>query len=332
MRRWLAAACMLGVLAGAEAQSPGPSARIGYITYLPLETLEEEPGVRAFRQSLAERGWIEGKNVTILWRSTRNGVIPVLDELVRTPVDVLVVPASEMAIEAMKRTPRIPIVVRVAFYPVEAGLAESRSRPGRNVTGLASNTGGIELNGKQLALLKETAPQVSRVVYLTSPLDINEDRLAEGGVDASGIPKRTVAAARALGITLTRVEVRPGGSQSAVESALALQLRQGMNGLFVDSPEHQRAIVAFAQRHRVPAIYTFQRGFELGGLMYYGVGGKEQGVQLASFADRILRGASVSEIPFEAPRLTLSVNRTAAKAIGLALPQSIVTQADRVVD
>jgi putative ABC transport system substrate-binding protein len=215
---------------------------------------------------------------------------------------------------------------------VQSGLAESYSRPGRNVTGMASNSGGIELNGKQLAMLKEAARQVSKVVYLTSPLEVNEDRLAEGGVDASGIPNRTVAAAKALGITLARVAVAPGDSQSAVENALALQLRQGMNGLFVDSPFHPQAVVRFAERNRIPAIYTFHTGIEAGGLMYYGISPNELGRQSASFVDRILRGAKPGDLPFEAPPLALVVSRGAAKAIGLKLPQSLLTQADRVVD
>ena len=232
----------------------------------------------------------------------------------------------------------LALVLAAAATLIEAQPAPNKPRiaavfyslPEVSVTGMTSNSGGIEINGKQLALLKETAPHVSKVVYLTSPLHLNEDRFAEGGVDGAGIPNKTVAAGRAVGVTLLRVAV---DSQTRLEDALAEALHQGANALMVDTPLQPRVLVGLAERYKLPAVYTFESGIEAGGLMYYGRGNVESARQAASFIDRILRGAKPAEIPFEAPsRLKLTINLRAAKAIGLTMPQSVLVQADRVID
>ena len=284
----------------------------------------------AFRESLRELGWVDGTTVRIIWKSGTNEMLPdMLDEAVRTPVDVMVVRSSYVAIAAMKKTRRIPIVVANSFYPVGAGLAASLSRPGGNVTGRANNAGGIEINGKQLALLKEVAPGVTKVAYLTSPLALNEDQFAEGGVDAAGIPNRTVAAGRAVGIALMRVEI---DHRTRLEEAVEDAIRRGANGLMVDTPREPRVLVTAAQRYKLPTVYTYEAGVEAGGLMYYGPSERDTARQAAAFVDRILRGAKPAELPFEAPsKMELTVNLKAAKAIGLVIPPSVLIQADRVI-
>jgi putative ABC transport system substrate-binding protein len=285
-----------------------------------------------FRESLNERGWTDGKNVEIVWRTTEFRIerLPaILDELVQRPVDVMVVGSSYPATEAVKRTRRIPIVVRNAFYPVQSGLATSLSRPGGNVTGRANNAEGIEINGKQLALLKEAAPNLSKVAYVTSPLVDNEDRHAAGGVDGTGIPNKTVAAGRAVGVTLVRVEV---DSRSRLDEAVAEAIRLGATGLMVDIGRDLRVMVELAERYKLPAVYTYESGVHAGGLMYYGPSEAESARQTASFVDRILRGARPAELPFEAPsKMELTINLRAAKAIGLTIPRSVVLQADRII-
>lgn len=322
----------------AAAQNAVSIPRIGVLIRDPLEEVSganpTNAWARAFRRDLAERGWNDGKNINIVWRSGASSeVSTLLDELVQIPVDLLVVRFSFAAVEARKKTERIPIVVRDAFYPVEAGLADSLSRPGRNVTGTVANSEGLEINRKQLALLKEAAPSVSRVLYLTAPLAMNEDRFAAGGVDGSGIPNRTVAAAAALGVSLSRLAVAPKDSRSSVEAMLAKELQRGINGVFVDTQVQEHAIVRFIERHKLPATYTFETGLEAGGLMYYGPTAVEAARQTASQVHRILKGAKASELAFEAPtRFTLTVSKRAAKKIGLTFPSSIRVQAEGVLE
>ena len=329
-RRFLMAA--LGIIL-CQAGTSGAQ-RIARIAVLRSSNAESTANIwiQAFRAALADLGWAEGKSIEILWhvRPKPEEVPALLDRAIALPVDVIVVATTAMALEAMKKTQRIPIVVANSFYPIESGLATSLARPGRNVTGRANNAEGIEINGKQLALLKELAPQVTRVAYLTTPLTDNEDRFVRGGLDKDGTPNVTIDAARTAGITLIRVEVV---SQRPVEQAISQALQKGANGLIVDIGWDLRSIAQLAARHKLPSTYTYATGPELGGLMYYGPTLGEAAQQIASFVNRILRGANPAELPFEAPlRTELVINRGAAKAIGLDIPRHLLMQANRVIE
>jgi putative ABC transport system substrate-binding protein len=314
---WLLAA---GAASVAHSQPAQKVYRIGYLSAPTRESVAN--GVDAFLRKLRELGWVEGRNLEIEYRWAEGNVdrLPALAaELVARNVDLIVAPAGSAALAAKNATTRIPIVMIFATSPVEMKLVASLARPGGNVTG-TTLTPGPGIFGKQLQILKEMVPSITRVAFLGNPAD-PEWVLVSREVDA---------ASRVLGIRLQLLEAR---GPEDFDAAFAAMARERADGLLVPGGStflvHRARLAELASRARIPAMYGFRESVEAGGLMAYAVNLADFVGRSAVYVDRILKGAAPADLPVEQPtRFELSVNLRAAKAIGLTVPESLLQRAD----
>jgi len=305
----------------AAAQQPTEMRRVGF--------LSAGSAVRALRiifdESLANLGWIEGKNVVFERRYAENKLerLPELAaELIRLRPDVIVA-AGTLAPLALKRaTTTIPIVMQNAGAPVESGLVTSLARPGGNITGLSLDS--PELAGKRLQLLKEILPAVSRVAVVWNAANPYP----------AVVLKETREAAVELGIEIHSFEVRgPADVASALESVM----RQQPNALItVEDPltiNERDYIVEFMARNRLPAMYGVRQFVDAGGLIAYGANLADLQRRAASYVDKILHGAKPGDLPIEQPtKFELVINMKTAKALGLTIPKDLLLRADDVIE
>ena len=317
----LAVFLLAGPLA-AEAQAPAKVSRIGFLSVgSPTDNLFT---LEAFQQGLRELGYVQGQNIAIEYRFAegRPERLPALAaDLVRLKVAVIVT-GSPPAPEAAKRaTSTIPIVFAVIGDPVAQGLVASLAWPGGNITGLANLA--QEVVGKQLELLKEVAPKVSRVAVLQNPSNHAHPfvlRQAEG-------------AARALGVQLHILQAR---TPPEIEAAFAAMSRQRAGGVVVLRDTlfltQRTQIAALAAKSRLPAVYGLREAAEAGGLMAYGANVLLMYRRAATYVDKILKGAKPADLPVEQPtKFELVINLKTAKALGLTIPQSLLQRADEVI-
>ena len=320
----------LGVVAGgllaaplaADAQQAGKVARIAYLS---SGTPTTSAGVRkAFLDGLQDHGWIEGKNIAIefRWESTGKTLDAHAAELARVPLDVIVAVNTPAAL-AMKQTgATLPVVFATVSEPVVTGLVGSLARPGSNFTGLT--TINRELMSKRLEILKQAIPGLARVGYLANPeYAVHQTQLTEMN-----------AAARSLGLTLHLVEVH---MPSEFAGAFARMAAAHVGAFIVQQDElfrnHRVAIADLAGQRRLPGMYVFSVHPQSGGLMSYGANAEDLYRRAAGYVDRILKGAKPSELPVERPsKFELVINLKAAKALGLTIPQSLLLQADQVIE
>src|SRR5712691_1824876 len=303
----------------AEAQ-PAKAPRVGL---LGLGSAESSPLFEALRQGLRERGWIEGQNITFEDRTTVDRYSRIPDaaaELVRLRVDVIVAWGTTTALAARKATRTIPIVT-AAGDPVEMGLAASLARPGGNVTGLA--TSGRELIGKRIELLKEALPGLSRIALLWNPESRTQPLTLR---DAE-------AAARSLGLQVRPTEVRRPEDLQKAFASIAHERPEALvllaTNMFL---VHRARIVELAARHRLPTTFSERTSVDAGGLMSYGPDLKAIFRRLATYVDRLLKGAKPADLPIEQPtKFELIINAKTAKALGLTIPPSLVLRADEVI-
>jgi putative ABC transport system substrate-binding protein len=319
----------IGTLAGgllaaplaAEGQPAGKAWRIGFVRGSAPPAAE----VEAFRQGLRELGYVEGKNLDILfrWAEGRDERLPSLvAELIQLNVDLIVSSAPAATRAAKEATTTIPIVMVTVADPVAFGFVRSLARPGGNITGFAFQH--PELSGKRLALLKETIPKLSRVAVLWN---------ADNPYKAVDM-KEVEAAAAGLGVMLQSLAVRGvDGFDSAFEAA-----RHGRAGCIITLEDpftitHRARIVELARKHRLPALYGRRLYVDAGGLMSYGPDPIDQYRRAAIYVDRILNGTKPSDLPVEQPtKFELAVNLKAAKALGLTIPPSLLARADQVIE
>jgi putative ABC transport system substrate-binding protein len=302
----------------ARAQPPVP--RIGVLGNGRPETSAEWS---AFRQGLHELGWIEGQNVAIAYRAAEGKPdrFPALArDLVQLKVDVIVVAGPPAIHAARDATSTVPIVFIALADPVASGYVTSLGRPGGNLTGLASQY--EELITKQLQLLKEAVPTVSRIALLhhreSRPVVLNA---AETG-------------ARSLGLTARTVNV--DGVEVEFESAFKKAWSEQVGAIHVlPSPifnTHHGRLIHLAAKYRLPAVYELKLFVENGGLMSYGPSINDMFHGMASYVDRILRDAKPADLPIERPtKFELVINIKTAKALGLTIPQSLLVRADEVI-
>jgi putative ABC transport system substrate-binding protein len=297
----------VGVLSGGSRSASGPGSRLEVI-----------------RQGLREVGYVEGKNITIVYRSAEEKFerLPALvDELIGLKVDVLVMSSTPAALAAKKSTSTIPIVFIGVSDPVAAGLVDSLARPGGNITGFS--TIQEALAGKRLELLKETIPKLSRVAVLWDP---------QNPAFASQW-KESQLAGRELGLQLYSMEVK---SADKFESAFSEAVKAGSAALAVTlSPfinPNQKRIVDLAAKSRLPAIYSRGDFVESGGLMSYGADRVEPYKRVASMVDKILKGRKPADLPVEQPtKFELMINLKTAKALGLTIPPVVMMRAEKVI-
>jgi putative ABC transport system substrate-binding protein len=278
------------------------------------------------RLALRERGYMEGQNIASEYRYAEGKLdrLPELaGELVRLKVDVIVVTGGDPDIRAAKNaTKTIPIVMAgTGSDPVKAGFIDSLARPGGNVTGLTNLS--PEFGGKRLELLKETVPKLVRLAVLYDPaLPSNIVQVKE----------LLPVAAHALGLTLQPWEVRAADGFEKVFAALSKQRPDGLYvGLGALLRANQKRIVGFALKSRLPSMGA--RGFvEAGGLMSYGADQADSYRRIATYVDKILKGAKPADLPVEQPtKFEFIINLKAAKQIGLTIPPNVLARANRVI-
>jgi len=239
-------------------------------------------------------------------------------------VDVIVTPNTPAAMAAKQATSTIPIVFAVVADPVGAGLMANFARPGGNITGLSSIS--VQLGGKRLELLKEVAPKASRLAVLYNPSDRSNVLVL----------KELQESAPALGLTVHPLEVRAPGE---FEGAFAAMTRERAHALFVAAgvltleQRNRKALVDLATKSRIPAMWGHRQFVDAGGLMSYALNFYDQLRRAAIYVDKILKGAKPGDLPVEQPtRYELVINLSAAKALGLTIPQSLLGRADQVIE
>ena len=311
--------------AGVEAQQPKKVPGIGYLS--PLSPSSESTRSEGIRLALRERGYVEGQSIAIEYRyaeGKRDRLPELAAELVRLKVDIIVVAGGDGPIRAAKNaTKTIPIVMTgTGPDPVEAGFIESLARPGGNVTGLTNLN--RELGGKRLELFKEAVPKVARVAVLY-----------EQGNRPSVIEVKEVlpVAARALGLTVRFWEVRAADGFDTVFAALN---KDRPDGLFVTGGSlmaaNQKRITSFALRSRLPSMYGNREAVDAGGLMSYGADLTDSHRRVATYVEKILKGAKPADIPVEQPtKFEFIINLKTAKQIGLTIPPEVLARANRLI-
>jgi putative ABC transport system substrate-binding protein len=307
----------------AQAQQPKKIPRIGYLFAGP-SSLEYSSRTEAFRQGLRDFGYIEGKNIVVEYRYAEGKLerLPALAaELARLQVDVIVTAGPAPTRSAKEATKTIPIVMAQDTDPVGNGFVASLARPGGNITGLS--TLAPEISGKQLELLREIVPKLSRVaIFGTSIYPGNTQALTE-----------IELAAKALGVKIQYQDIL---YPKVVETAFQALSQRRVDALVVlASPVllSQRTQVAeLAAKRRVPAIYSGREPVEAGGLMTYGVSFTDLYRRAATYVDKILKGAKPADLPVEQPiKFEFIINLKAAKQIGLTIPPNVLARADRVI-
>jgi putative ABC transport system substrate-binding protein len=306
----------------AQAQQPTKFPRIGFQTDAPTSAVTAR--IEAFRQGLRELGYIEGKNIIIEWRSAEGKLerrSEIAAEFVRLKVDVIVSAGPTVTRAVKEATSTIPIVMAQDPDPIGNGFVASLARPGGNITGLA--TLSTEISGKQLELLKEIVPKLSRVAVIGNSTNPGDSQAL----------REVVLAAGSFEIYLRYLDVLdPKDLETTFRSAakgradaLVLLGNPILNA-------HRKPIVDLAAKHRLPAIYSRPEYIESGGLMYYGTSYNDSFRRAATYVDKILKGAKPGELPVEqATKFELIVNLKAAKQIGLTIPHGALARADRVI-
>jgi putative ABC transport system substrate-binding protein len=319
-RRGFIRACAGSVVlarSGAEAQPASKAYRIGYLTYATPE--QAAPLVRELAEGLRELGYVEGRNV-IIEGHYGDGTLARLPDLaadvVRSRVDVIVTGTNPIAAAAKRATTTIPIVMVGTFDPVGTGLVANLARPGGNVTGLRFDAGD-ELFGKNLGLLAEIVPGLSRVGVLR-----------QAGYQGADLE----AAAQSLKMELYVVDISTigeldGAFQKMRRKQVAAVVIRG--SLFWVS---RQQVADLALKYRLPATHGLKEYAQAGLLLTYGANLPDLYRRAAGYVDRIAKGAKPSDLPVEQPtKFELVINLRTAKALGLTIPQSLLLRADEVI-
>src|SRR5262252_7662052 len=310
---------LLGAPRAGDAQQGGKVPRIGYLGDLP------GPHVEAMRQGLHDIGYFEGQYLVIeyRWAEGKAERLPALAaELVQLPVDILIAQGGQASRAAKQATSTIPIVMAPVGNPESLGLVASLARPGGNMTGVSVI--GRDISGKQLELLKEAVPGMSRVAVLLNPTNPGQTPATWPGMED---------AARALGLTLSRIEVRGADEFERAFAAIATAHPDALvvgQDAFLFS--HRFRIVDFAAQHRLPMISMYREWADAGGLLTYGASLREVFRRVAVFVDKILKGRKPEELPIDqVMRLELVINLKTAQALGITMPPSLLLLADEVI-
>jgi ABC-type uncharacterized transport system substrate-binding protein len=319
---WLLITVLL-ITGSTQAQQAKKVPRIGYL--IGSSSSASSARIPPFRQGLRELGYVEGKNIIIEWRFAEGKPdrLPALAaELVRLKVDVIVTAGPIPTRAAKEATITIPVVMAQDSDPVANGFVASLARPGGNITGLS--TLRPDITGKQLELLKEIFPKLSRVsVFGTSTYPGNAQALRE-----------IESAAKAIEVQLQYLDVLdPKDIETAFRAAskgradAVLMMVVG----FV-AGGHRTEVAALAAKSRLPTIYNVPEFVEAGGLMFYGANVNELHRRAATYVDKILKGAKPADLPVEQPKkFEFIVNLNAAKQISLTIPPGVLARADKVI-
>lgn len=321
-RQFLFASTALLVAPIVEAQQRDSPVRIGWIA-IGTPTSRTSLFLDAVKLGLRELGYVEGRNLVIeaRWVDGYEQVSERTADLMRARVEIIV--AQGQTIHKVKEVVggRIPIVFGFSGDPVEAGFVASLSRPGGNLSGVSYMT--FELVGKRIELLREVLPGVSRVAILANPLHPGESRELSS----------SQAAARQLGIALQYLPVRSGKDVEAAFEAMTRERAEAITA-FPDAliMLQRKAIADYSMRRRIPAVSGWADFARDGNLMTYGPNLSDSWRRVASYVDKILKGAKPSDLPVEQPtKFELVINMKTARAIGVTVPQSVLLRADELI-
>jgi putative ABC transport system substrate-binding protein len=308
----------------ARAQQSERVRRIGVLLPAAADDAEFQARLGAFLQALALLGWTDGRNVRIDTRWATPNAAEVrrhAAELVALAPDVILVHGTSAGGPLLQATRTVPVVFASVADPVGAGLVDSLARPGGNATGFMAFE--YSLAGKWLELLEEIAPSVTRVAVLRT--------LGSGTSQFAAIQ----AVAPALRVEVSPVNMRDAGE---MERAVATFARAPNGGLIVASGGgiatlHRDLIITLAARHKLPAVYYERYFVPAGGLISYGHNSVDQYRQAAGYVDRILKGEKPADLPVQAPtKYETVLNLKTARALGLAVPATVLARADEVIE
>jgi putative ABC transport system substrate-binding protein len=307
----------------AAAQQAGKVYRLGYV-FEGTRMVPDPPQLKALEERLRELGYVEGTNLVVERRyaAFKYDRLPELvAELVRLKPDVIMA-GGNPSIAALKHaTNTVPVVMAFSIDPVGAGLITSLARPGGNITGMSLTT-GPEFIAKQLEVLNEAVPKLSRVGILR--------QIGRAGAEGGAIE----AAVRTLAMTVVFADVR---LPTDIEGAFAAMTRSRAGAfLILGGPmtwTSRQQIADLAVRHRLPGIHLFREYAEAGLLLAYGPSAVAQYPRVAPYIDKILKGAKPADLPVEQPtKFELAINLKTAKALGLTIPPSLLLRADQVIE
>lgn len=305
------------------AQQTAKVPRIGYL--FSFVRSQGEHLWQACRQGMRELGYVDGRNVVLepRWADGHHERMPALvAEMVRLRADVIVAAATPANLAAKAGAGAIPVVMVAVADPVRVGLVASLARPGGNVTGLSLLT--PELSGKRLSLLAEVTRQIRSAAVLNNPDNSSHAVFLQ----------ETLSAAQSLQIQVHILNARNSGE---IDLAFKEAAKEGTQALIVfDDPVIwglRKQVVTLAANARLPVMYGYSEFVDEGGLISYGPHRPDLYRRTAAYVDRILKGAKPADLPVERPtRFELFVNLTAARTLGLAIPQSLLLRANRVIE
>ena len=318
------ASALTASIASAAALHDKKLPRIGYLSVATAE--RDKEWLNALRQGLRDLGYVEGRNIAIEVRHAAGyteRLLPLAMELVKLKIDIFVVYGAPAAVHAaQKADSKVPVVMTVGVDPVRNGLVASLARPGGNVTGLSDLHAGMV--SRRLQMLKEIAPDVTRVAVIMNP------------ATPHALPQfeDLKTAAATLGIALVAMPIKDPAPEEINRAYAALgTARPGALMLIPDGTLDRPTINAFAIEHRLPAIGTVKEWAESGFLMSYGTNFADLWRRSAAYVDKIIKGAKPGDLPIEQPtKFELVINMKTAKKLGLKIPKSILVQADKVIE
>ena len=309
----------------ASAQQPERVRRIGVLMPTAAEDRDGQDRISALLQGLQQWGWMVGRNIRMEYRwdtGSADAIRKGAADLVGLAPDVIVANGSVAMGPLMQLTRTLPIVFATVADPVGQGYVNSLSRPGGNATGFVLYEFGLA--GKWLELLKEMAPQTTRVAIL------RDASLSAGVAQFAAIQ----SVAPSLGVELTAINVQ---EKDEIERALMQFARAPNGGLIVtggsQAVAYREVIAELATRYKLPAVYFRRLMVESGGLVSYGPDLLDQYRLAAGYVDRILKGEKPADLPVHAPtKYELVINRKTAKALGLEVPATLLARADEVIE
>jgi len=307
---------------GALAQQRDKPVQVGWIA-IGSATSRTSLFLDAMKLGLRDLGYVEGRNLVleVRWAEGDEQIADRTAELLRAGVEIIV--AQGQTVQKVKEVVagRIPIVFGYSGDPVEAGFVASLSRPSGNLSGVSYMT--FDLVGKRIELLREVLPRVSRIAILANPLHPGESRELSGSQDA----------ARGMGIALQYLPVRNAKEVEAAFEAMTSERAEAITA-FPDAliMLQRKAIADYSLRRRIPAVSGWSDFAKDGNLMTYGPNLSDSWRRVATYVDKIVKGAKPGDLPVEQPtKFELVVNIKTARAIGLTIPQSVLVRADELI-
>jgi putative ABC transport system substrate-binding protein len=319
---WLLATFLLTTVSLVEAQQTAKTPRIGFLSATSPSTISSR--LDAFREGLRELGYTDGKNIVIEYRFAEGKLDRVKElaaELQGLKVDLIVSAGSAATGPAKHAAVTIPIVMAQDSDPIGNGFVATLARPGGNITGLSILA--PELSGKQLELLKEIVPRLTRVALLGNS--------AEPGNPQTR--KETERAAASLKVQLQYLEVRnPKEVAEAFREASKMRANVALVTAMPIVNSQRAQIADLAAKYRLPAMYGQPEFVQEGGLMFYGANITDLFRRTATYVDKILKGAKPADLPVEQPKkFEFIINLKAAKQIGMTIPPNVLARADKVI-